>query len=45
LEKDKGKLSKLCRSRDNACKDDLPPLIMMGNKKQGAGSKDKVGPF
>jgi hypothetical protein len=24
---------------------DLPPLIMMGNKKQGAGSEDKVGPF
>jgi hypothetical protein len=24
---------------------DLPPLIVMGNKKQGVGSKDKVGPF
>jgi len=24
---------------------DLPPLIMMGNKKQGAGFKDKVGLF
>jgi hypothetical protein len=24
---------------------DLPPLIMMGNKKQDVGSKDKVGPF
>jgi hypothetical protein len=23
----------------------LPPLIMMGNKKQGVGSGDKVGPF
>jgi hypothetical protein len=24
---------------------DLPPLIMMGNKKQGVGFEDKVGPF
>jgi hypothetical protein len=24
---------------------DLPPLIVMGNKNQGAGSKDKVRPF
>jgi len=24
---------------------DLPLLIVMGNKKQGASSKDKVGPF
>jgi hypothetical protein len=24
---------------------DLPPLIVMGNKKQGVGSEDKVGPF
>jgi hypothetical protein len=24
---------------------DLPPLIMMGNKKQGVGFKDKVKPF
>jgi hypothetical protein len=24
---------------------DLPPLIVMGNKKQDVGSKDKVGPF
>jgi hypothetical protein len=24
---------------------DLPPLIMMGNKKQGASFEDKVGPF
>jgi hypothetical protein len=24
---------------------DLPPLIVMGNKKQGVGSKNTVGPF
>jgi hypothetical protein len=24
---------------------DLPPLIMMGNKKQGASPKDNVKPF
>jgi hypothetical protein len=24
---------------------DLPPLIMMGNKKQGVGFEDKVGTF
>jgi hypothetical protein len=24
---------------------DLPPLIMMGNKKKGVGYRDKVGPF
>jgi len=24
---------------------DLPPLIMMDNKKKYVGSKDKVGPF
>jgi hypothetical protein len=24
---------------------DLPPLIMMENKKQGANSEDRVGPF
>ncbi len=50
LEKDETKLLKLCRSRDNACKDvsckdNLQPLIMMGNKKQDASFKDKVGLF
>jgi hypothetical protein len=24
---------------------DIPPFIMMGNKKQGVGFEDKVGPF
>jgi hypothetical protein len=24
---------------------DLPPLIVMGNKKQGVSFEDKVGPF
>jgi len=24
---------------------DLPPLIMMGNKKQSVGSENKEGPF
>jgi len=24
---------------------DLPPLIMMGNNKQGVSFEDKVGPF
>jgi hypothetical protein len=24
---------------------DLPPLIVMGNKKQGVGFEDKKGPF